>query len=150
MLEKPQYTPSLSDPLLERLAAVRNVGPGRWIARCPAHEDRHPSLSIKETDDGTILLKCWAGCSAAEVVAAVGLTLRDLFPHAPVDSHHRRPARKVWTALDALRCLAREALVVQIAAEDQAAGKTLDPDDRQRLARAAARLRDALTTVEGR
>lgn len=150
MFAKQQYTPPKTPRPLERLEAVRSVGPGKWIARCPAHDDRHPSLSIKEIDDGTLLLKCWAGCSAAEVVAAAGLTLRDLFPHHAPDVGHRRPSRQVWTALDALRCLAREALVVLIAAEDLAAGKVLDPDDRRVLARAEARLRDALTTVEGR
>ena len=51
----------------------------RAKARCPAHEDRHASLSVSEGDDGRILVKCFAGCAAEEVVSAMGLKLSDLF-----------------------------------------------------------------------
>jgi putative DNA primase/helicase len=47
------------------------------MARCPAHEDRDPSLSVS-VKEGRILLHCFAGCSADAVLAAVGLTWRDL------------------------------------------------------------------------
>ncbi|MES2820111.1 MAG: hypothetical protein V4812_14110 [Pseudomonadota bacterium] len=75
--------------LLPRLARVRAVAPGQWVARCPAHPDRHPSLRIRELPDGTLLVKCWVGCSAQAVCAAVGLELRDLF----VSSAYRRRTR---------------------------------------------------------
>lgn len=57
----------------------RKIG-RNWLVRCPAHADRSPSLSIREGDDGRILLRCWSGCSAAEIVGALGLKLADLFP----------------------------------------------------------------------
>src|SRR5690554_7571094 len=63
--------------LISRLDGVRETGPGRWIARCPAHEDRRPSLSVRETDDGTILLHDFGGCSALEVVESIGLEFAD-------------------------------------------------------------------------
>ena len=66
--------------LLSRLDGVRQVGPGKWVARCPAHPDRRPSLSIAEGKDGRILLHCFAGCRTADVLQALGLTFRDLFP----------------------------------------------------------------------
>ena len=50
-----------------------------WQARCPSHDDRTPSLSISTGDDGRTLVRCHAGCSTEDIVAAVGLTLRDLF-----------------------------------------------------------------------
>jgi hypothetical protein len=61
-------------------------GPTGWIGKCPAHEDNHPSLSVRLGDDGRILLKCFAGCSAEAIASRLGLTLRDLFPsrHAHV------------------------------------------------------------------
>lgn len=69
------------DNVLPKFDMVRPNGAGKWIARCSAHgPDRTPSLSIKECEDGTVLLKCWAGCSAVEITAAIGLGLRDLFP----------------------------------------------------------------------
>jgi putative DNA primase/helicase len=46
--------------------------------RCPAHDDRTPSLSVKEGDD-RVLLYCHAGCSPEDVVGALGLEMRDLF-----------------------------------------------------------------------
>ena len=46
---------------------------GGWIDRCPAHDDKNPSLSIKETSDGVLLLKCFAGCSFEEIIEAAGL-----------------------------------------------------------------------------
>lgn len=54
--------------LLARLDAVKPTGPGRWLARCPAHEDRSPSLSIRELDDGRTFVHCFAGCYALEVL----------------------------------------------------------------------------------
>ena len=49
---------------------------GRWhgsygTARCPAHDDRRPSLSLKDGDSGRLLLFCHAGCSYQEIVAAI-------------------------------------------------------------------------------
>src|ERR1051326_4441914 len=51
-----------------------------WTAQCPAHDDRTPSLSIGVGDDGRVLLKCFAGCSTLDVLSAVGIEPRDLFP----------------------------------------------------------------------
>ena len=50
-----------ADALLSRLDGVKKTGHGQWIARCPAHEDRSPSLSIAEKDD-RVLVHCHAGC----------------------------------------------------------------------------------------
>jgi hypothetical protein len=64
--------------VLDRLAGVRRSGSG-WVARCPAHDDRRPSLSIAEGEDGRVLLYCHAGCATRDVVAAMGLRMADLF-----------------------------------------------------------------------
>lgn len=64
--------------ILGRLRGVRRTTNG-WTAHCPAHDDETPSLSIKEGDDGRVLMKCHAGCESEAVVAAVGLTMADLF-----------------------------------------------------------------------
>ena len=66
--------------LLSRLPKVRARGPGQWSAQCPAHDDKGPSLSIKEMPDGRVLVHCFAGCNVDDVTAAVGLALSDLFP----------------------------------------------------------------------
>ena len=69
------------DDLLARLHKVRRNGQG-WTACCPAHDDTDPSLSVKEKDDGAILLHCFAGCPPKNVVGAVGWSMTDLFPPA--------------------------------------------------------------------
>ena len=61
----------------------RDLRPGdgkQFDCRCPAHEDRSPSLSVGIGDDGRVLLRCQAGCSTDAVVAALGLELAQLFP----------------------------------------------------------------------
>lgn len=63
---------------VDRLDNARRNGSG-WTARCPSHDDRANSLSIREGDDGRILLHCHAGCEATAIVAAMRLTMADLF-----------------------------------------------------------------------
>lgn len=71
------------DRLLQRLNNVREAGEGKWMARCPAHEDRANSLSIKVGDDGRALVKCFAGCTTPQIMAALGMAPSDLFAHRP-------------------------------------------------------------------
>lgn len=47
-------------------------------ARCPAHPDRTPSLTVREGEKG-ILVKCFAGCTLAEIAGSLGLRIKDLF-----------------------------------------------------------------------
>src|SRR5688500_10687382 len=63
--------------LIPHLSGVRRGWNG-YAAKCPAHEDKHQSLSIAE-GDGRILLKCFAGCDTSTIVKSLGLTWRDLF-----------------------------------------------------------------------
>lgn len=125
---------------LDRVKATRGK-PGRWSARCPAHEDRGPSLSIRELDDGRVLLHCFAGCSVHEIVAAVGLELSDLYPPRPAD-HRHAPERHPFPAADCLRAVAFEALVVSATAVAILAG---EPFDRERLILATSRIQSALS-----
>ncbi|MDQ5851281.1 MAG: hypothetical protein M3380_04275, partial [Chloroflexota bacterium] len=66
------------DPILGKLEQTCKSSDG-WTARCPAHDDKKNSLSIREADDGKVLLKCFAGCSTDSIVSALGLTMADLF-----------------------------------------------------------------------
>jgi hypothetical protein len=66
------------EAMVGRLEGVRRVGNG-WIARCPAHDDRSPSLSLGEGSDGRVLLYCHAGCTLDAVCAALGIRINELF-----------------------------------------------------------------------
>ncbi len=64
--------------LVQRLDA--KASNGHWMARCPAHDDREPSLQISEGTEGRVLLKCFAGCSIEAITRVIGIALSDLFP----------------------------------------------------------------------
>lgn len=66
---------------LSRLDGVHGHG-NKFTARCPAHDDHDPSLSITQGEDNRILLHCFAGCSTENIVSAMGLALKDLFPES--------------------------------------------------------------------
>ena len=104
----------------------KKVGSG-WMAKCPAHPDKTPSLSINESADGKVLVHCHAGCSQDEVIAALR--------HAGL-----------WQAADAaavaLRTQAKERehaeLVAAIAEADRESGRDDDYNEDDRAAVALA------------
>ncbi len=133
-----------ADRLLSRLDLVREVPAGRgvarqWSARCPAHDDRRPSLRVGEKADGTVLIHCHAGCEAGDVLAAVGLSLADLYPNGPVAARQVQPHRR--TRQDALKTLSHESIVVRLCAIMLSEGQ---PVDRDRLGLADRRIQAAL------
>lgn len=65
------------------LVEGRAMGRNRFQARCPAHRDRLPSLSIAEGMDGRVLLHCFAGCTTDAILDALHLSRRDLFQGPP-------------------------------------------------------------------
>lgn len=138
---------SAVETLLNRLEAVQKAGPG-WRAKCPACGGRSRKLSISEADEGRALVHCFAGCDAAAIVEAAGLTLADLFPERLRDDtpDGRRKARRAareaqWGA--ALDVLVLESRIVQIAVAETLAGRELDWTDFQRLVLAQQRIDDA-------
>lgn len=122
------------EKLLPRLQKVRQIKPDQWTACCPAHEDKHPSLSIKELPDGTLLLKDWSGCTANDIVAAVGLEMHDLFPNSKAPSRHQR-----ITADD----ITEAYLVIRIARGCRQRGEVLSDGDMASLRHAKAILKRA-------
>lgn len=77
---------------LLRLEGARSRGSDRWSARCPAHPDKSPSLSIRETGS-RILLHDFGGCEPEQIVAALGLELKDLFTDTPVHPGQRSTSK---------------------------------------------------------
>lgn len=131
--------------LLDRLAGVRANGDGAWIARCPSHEDRSPSLTVKALNDGRILMHCFAGCGTDDVLGAIGLGMTDLFPE-PLSMHYPRTSLP-FSAMDALACLQREAGVLMVLGSDIAASRLIAEADADRAAEAAGRIYAAMETI---
>jgi hypothetical protein len=67
---------------LSALDKFKSVGKDRYVACCPAHDDKSPSLSLTDVG-GKVLFYCFAGCSQAEVIDA--LRARGLW-HKPASS----------------------------------------------------------------
>jgi hypothetical protein len=130
-----------AEKILHQLDGVKQTGAGKWQARCPAHDDKSPSLSIKEAGDGVLLLKCWAGCNAGEIVGALGLELADLFPRQDNFDHRHttKGQTRPWSALDVLRALMHEVTIVAVCA-GRLNNAGLSPEDSTRLTLAIQRL----------
>lgn len=131
------------ETFLSRLDGVRGRN-GSWVARCPAHADKSPSLSVKGLADGRILMHCFGGCGTDEVMGALGLAMTDLFPERLGDF---APRRGLFSASDALRCLSFESSIAAIAAADVAEGRAVDVS---RVCIAVGRIAEALEFVHGR
>ena len=78
-------------------AGMRRAG-SSWLTRCPAHDDRAPSLSVSIGRDGRILLNCHAGCSLEALLDALGLTVKDLFSRGDTDWRDELFARPVFAS----------------------------------------------------
>ena len=143
------FSAIIGDPLrvlLDRLESIQKAGKG-WRARCPACGGHNRKLAATEADNGAILLHCFAGCRASDVLAAIDLTLADLFPERilPTTPEERRVVRQRmresgWRA--ALDVLGFEGTIVLIAGEQIATGEALTPPD-------LARLRQAVESIQG-
>lgn len=94
-----------AEVVLSALDRVRKSGNG-WVACCPAHDDRTPSLSIAEGDDGRALLHCYGGCDVRSVVDAAGLKMADLFPEGlSLEARQQYQRRSLKAAHDHARLL---------------------------------------------
>lgn len=131
------------DVLIPKLRGVKFFAGDRFIARCPAHQDRSPSLAGRLKPDGRILMHCFAGCEPDAILSAIGLNFGDLFP-APLTKSFFPRVYKPFSDSEALQCLASESAVVAIAAANVAEGVVLTPTDQERVNLAAGRIASAL------
>lgn len=126
--------------LLDRLDGVQDVGAGRWRAICPAHPSKHKSrtLSVRETDDLRVLVKCHAGCSFEEIIGAVGIEAQALFP--PMAIEHAKPIRRPFLPQDVFDVARAEIGIAAIIAADMHKNREISEADYQRLFLAVERL----------
>ncbi len=132
--------------LLSKLSRVKKTGADRWMACCPAHQDKTASLSIKALPDGRILAKDFGGCDTSEVLAAVGLTFADLMPERLQGDF--KPFGFAFSALDALRALVADLLFIRLCALSLSKGRELIASDLEELFKSASRIENALAAIE--
>lgn len=129
------------DQILSGLEKVRRTGPNNWIACCPAHDDRSPSLTIHAAEDGRILAHCHGGCSFEEIKDALGLGWEPWFPVKQTADFLPR-IRRAFPAGDVLEALASESLIVTTAACNLGNGFELTHGDHDRLLTAMQRIEE--------
>ena len=127
------------DRFIERLECVKPVGDQRWIARCPAHDDRTPSLSVRATGD-RILIYCFAGCPAEQILTAVGLTWRDLYGNAN-DAAYAAFCAMPRRSMQRPDILEQDRLILKFADALRRKGDPLSLEDEVRVREAIERLR---------
>ena len=141
-----------ANTLLARLDSVRPAGRGRWRAKCPAHSGDNPTaLSIRETDDGAVLLKCHAhDCTKENIASAVGIDLADLFPRRdmPAGQFAKKGIAKPWRVGDVIAAYKHEATVAVVILQDVEKGKPFSDVDRARAGLAACYMAMFLSELE--
>jgi hypothetical protein len=115
--------------LLDKLEGVRKNGANKWLSKCPSHSDRSPSLGVKLLDDDKILIKCFAGCSASEIVSSIGLTLADLMPEKPQGYNRTRARVPKFSKSEMFDRLLHESIILSLAIRQLMSGKELSQAD---------------------
>ena len=139
---------SAVDVLLSRLARVRQSKPNSWMACCPAHPDKSPSLAVTYVEDGRILIHCFAGCEAGDVLTAVGMNIRDLFPERLPDKKRYHARRLGVSGFDVMQAMKHETEVLAIIAAEMGKGSS-NEEMRARATLAADRIQAALSLCDG-
>ena len=135
-----------AEPLLQRLEHVQRQGNG-YRARCPACGGQSRKLAIAERD-GRVLVHCFAGCPADDVLGAVGLRWADLHPprHWPQTREERERARlaiREAGMASAVEVLALEGAVIEAAGRQLQGWQFLSGEDDARLTAAVERVSSA-------
>jgi hypothetical protein len=129
------------DNILSRLEKVKSTKPNEWVACCPAHNDRTPSMGIKLTDNGKILIHCFGQqCSIDSIVTAIGLELSDLFPQTD-NVEYKRNKREYFNPATILKAIEFEATVLMLSSAD-VLNKNVSPEDHKRIELAHDRISD--------
>ena len=119
------------DEILDKLEKVRPTGRDKWVACCPVHGDKNPSMSVTEKD-GRVLCHCFAcGANGLEVVQALSLPASVLFD---------KPLEKGYVPKRVIEEIEMDRLVLRMVEEDKKKGKLLSYNDFNRWKLAKSRI----------
>jgi len=129
------------DNIVSRLEKVKQTSTEQYIAICPSHQDKSPSLSIKELPDGRVLINCFAGCSASEILGSIGLSLEDLYPESKGSfKSEKRP----FSSSHGLNMIGYESSIILACAGFLREGKELSEANFARMVEAVTRIQNVL------
>ena len=147
-----------ADPnlLLNRLQNVKRTGDQQWRACCPVHESKsRSSLSIRQVEDGRLLIHCHGGCEPLEILKVCGLEMTDLMPErithnaTPQEKRKWREAATMRDWQKARSSIQHEARVVWVAGKQIQDGKPLNHADDARLDEAVENIVQAGRALNG-
>lgn len=145
-----------AEALLSRLTRVRKVGAGRWVACCPSHGSGcNTALAVRELADARVLVHDFGGCELESVLAAVGMTVGDLFPEsissaeATGDRRYRSGTAMPFSPEQCLRAVHADVMTAATIVSQALDGR-IDEQERAALWQAAGRIADALESINGR
>lgn len=143
-------TSSYNEDILSHLHKVKCLSDGRYIALCPCHDDKKPSLNVTITSNGVVLIKCFAcGATGLQVCETLGISPTSLFPPYDKLKYEKQP-RLGFSAFQLLHALEKDMLVVLIAARMLVSGEALPDTDIKYLNDVVIRINEALQYLEGR
>ena len=130
------------DTVLSRLDKVKKTSKdNEYSALCSAHDDKSPSLSIKELPDGRILINCFAGCESKQVLDSIGLSFEDLYPESKGSfKSEKRP----FSSSHGLKMIGYESIIILACAGFLREGKELSEANFARMVEAVTRIQNVL------
>ncbi|WP_411727911.1 CHC2 zinc finger domain-containing protein [Methyloglobulus sp.] len=131
---------------MSRLGGVRNTGRDKWLALCPAHDDRSPSLGIKQLDD-KIIFNCFAGCGYLDVLAAIGLDASALFPDKITNPYEKQKPAPRFNKSDLFDIAISEAGILALGWSDLITNGSVPESDYERVQRAYSTVMGLLCEV---
>jgi hypothetical protein len=150
--KNPQRHVQSGDPyelILSHASGIKRLGPDKAVFKSPTRDERTASVSICRGPDGSVLMHDFGGDGAAEVLAAMGLSLASLYPErnrrdmTPAERSEMRAHARMANWVAVLGVVGLEAKVVIIAGRQIKAGKALNDEDERRLDEALIRIDSA-------
>ena len=117
--------------LLSKLEKVKSNGSCKWLACCPSHADKSPSLAIKLVDNEKILIHCFAGCATSEVLEAIGLDMSNLYPDSTKYQKSSKPPK--FNKYELFDRIVFESIILSLAIRHLLDGSTLNEKDLARV-----------------
>ncbi|MFM7012041.1 MAG: CHC2 zinc finger domain-containing protein [Betaproteobacteria bacterium] len=140
------------EEILQRLEKVKryNQRSNSWVACCPAHDDRSPSLSVKALDDGRILLHCFGGCDVEQILSALGVSMSDLMGEQPTEYQHQANRSDRIPLGDMLRAMAYSGFRIALMAARMGNGHELTAEEKAALTEMSRELNFAVDYIQSR
>ena len=131
---------------ISRLQKVKRTGDNKFMACCPAHQDKTASLTISELPDGRILINCFAGCDTYSILKAVGFDWKDVMPESSLGNLKKKD--RILYPSEALELVKFETQVVCMIAYDAKTKGFVDEEMVSRLTKSIKLINSAVEATK--